>query len=84
MTSKQIEAIGRKARRICDGDYSGYTGYSGRGMHGSESPYAFQSTIDPRSTHGAKLRALGLLVDSLGTVWIYYLPASTCEEVSHV
>ena len=74
LTAQKAIVLARKARTICDGDYSLYVRYSGRGMCGALSPLAFQTTVDPHAQDGAKLRALGFLVDSLGTGWIYYLP----------
>lgn len=47
--------------------------YSGRGMYGRVSSFAFQCDVSPRSTEGRQVQAEGMSVDSLGAgSWIYY------------
>ena len=56
------------------GEYKPYEGYSGRGMFGQKSIFAFSSNVFPRSEIGMKLLKKGLCVDNLGMDYIYYSP----------
>ncbi len=47
-------------------------GYSGRGMFGNQSSFAFDCDVDPRSREGHALQALGLQCDNMGRGYIYY------------
>ena len=64
---KIVESAGR------DYEFKEYKGYSGRGMFGKESPFAFTTDMPRRSPEGKQLEALGFMVDSLGLDTIYYL-----------
>ena len=79
--SKAKRAFGggmkQKVCRILDCDPEeledmAYVGYSGRGMFGRESSFAFSCGVSPNSREGHALQALGLSSDSLGHDYIYY------------
>ena len=50
-----------------------YIGYSGRGMFGSKSVFAFTCNIHPNSFIGEKIVKFGFRVDNMGHDFIYYL-----------
>lgn len=57
-----------------DIDFKERKTYSGRGMYGRVSPFAFVTYINPRSETGIRLRdEFGLSVDNMGLDYIYYL-----------
>jgi hypothetical protein len=65
----------KKAREICEEDGATFEvrkDYSGRGMFGGTSTQAFTTDINPNTIVGAKIRALGFNVDSMGRDSIYY------------
>lgn len=77
MTRKPLNV--NKLRNRCydlvreDGnDFSDYEGYSGRGMYGMHSLFAFTTNVDPRSKLGLKLQKLGLTYDNMGFDYVYY------------
>ena len=74
-TAKDIEKLSAKAVRLChsEDEFTEYEGYSGRGMYGSKSPFAFSSNIYPKSVVGEKFQKLGFFWDNLGVDFIYYL-----------
>lgn len=53
-----------------------YDGYSGRGMFGRKSEFAFvvDHGCGPRSTLGEKFIAAGFKWDNMGLEFVYYLP----------
>jgi hypothetical protein len=61
-----------KVRRLIGDDFEVYEGYSGRGMFGEKSEFAFTTPIRPDSPEGEKLRRLGLSYDSMGRRYVYY------------
>jgi hypothetical protein len=76
MENEDMNKLKRSIARLCTEkeEYVPRNGYSGRGMYGKESPFAFLSCVSPSSIIGEKLLKKGLLVDNLGKGWIYYLP----------
>jgi hypothetical protein len=65
---------------ICteEGDFDIYVGYSGRGMFGKKSIFAFTSQIHPNSILGIQLTQKGNLAwDNMGMGFIYYSTTTT-------
>ena len=78
---KQLE---RKVKRVLASGgytYDVFENYSGRGMFGRYSLFAFSTDADPRSGTGAKLIRMGFTTDSLGRGYIYYSRALAPLEV---
>jgi len=67
----------RKAKRVVQAlgiEAEEYEGYSGRGMYGDASPYAFTTSTHPNSQAGKDLRKRGgFTFDNMGRDFIYYL-----------
>ena len=80
-----VKTLERRVDRITDGDYKVYGdgeyGYSGRGMFGDVSLFAFTTPIDPRSREGHKLMSLGFAVDNMGFDYVYYTRATRPKPV---
>lgn len=73
MKPEQIKDAVEGMMSVVDGNYEQETHYSGRGMFGQISPYAFSCRVHPFSPDGQRLQAMGLTYDNLGYDWIYYL-----------
>jgi hypothetical protein len=70
----KIKKLTASVKRLCceEGEYKPYENYSGRGMYGKNSIFAFSSEVHPKSEIGKKLLSKGLCVDNLGLDYIYY------------
>lgn len=73
-TARRLANLRAKVENLVD-DAETYEGYSGRGMFGAKSPYAFTTGLRPHAEEGKKLLKLGFRVDSLGRDFVYYLHA---------
>lgn len=62
-----------KVRSILGPEYEVHDNYSGRGMFGKVSEFAFTANLPPDSAEGEKLLALGFTYDRMGMGWIYYI-----------
>ena len=69
----EVESLRAKVEEITDGNFEVYESYSGRGMFGEDSEFAFTTPYCPNSDIGQELKALGFAVDNLGRNFIYYL-----------
>ena len=70
-----VKSLTRRIKRLCteDGEYVPYKNYSGRGMYGRNSIFAFTSSVHPRSVVGeAILRKNELTWDNMGRDFVYY------------
>ena len=74
-------ALEKKVKKILGSDFKIYEGYSGRGMMGKPSSFAFTTSTRPGSTEGQKLIKLGLSSDSLGMGFIYYTTAKVTAGI---
>jgi len=64
-------------------DWAVYEGYSGRKMYGAKSPLAieiFGGGFRPGSKVGKYLAKRGMVADSLGMGWIYYIETTPWEK----